>query len=258
MVVKTTNLPGYANSSFILKKSLVFLKNMAKQRIVNTRIWNDTWVSHLDPTEKLLFLYFLTNEHTNISGIYELPLKVAAVETGIDPTMFSKILPRLSPKVFYHEGWVILPNFPKYQNSENPKVQVGIKNEIMALPSEIKEKAIAYGYPIGSLSHPNSNPNSLNAGYRVEREPTKEKKVTPAIQAVFDLFQGNPARLVWKTRLYQREAAKVLSDTYGIDELKRRYQVSLKYKDEQHCPQIDSPSDFLDKMPKMENFLKKL
>ena len=45
-----------------------------KQRYVNTRFWNDTYVSSLDPIEKLLFIYLLTNEHTNISGVYEPPL----------------------------------------------------------------------------------------------------------------------------------------------------------------------------------------
>ena len=66
--------------------------------MINTRIWSDTWVSGLDPLEKLLFLYFLTNTYTNISGIYELPMKVAAVETGIDPSMFEKMLPIWSQK----------------------------------------------------------------------------------------------------------------------------------------------------------------
>lgn len=116
--------------------------------MINTRVWNDTWVSKLDPIEKLLFVYFLTNSYTNISGIYELPLKIAAVETGIDPSMFEKMLPHLEPKVVYKHGWVILPNFPRYQNTENPKIMTGIQRELAGIPKEIHTLSIAYGYPI--------------------------------------------------------------------------------------------------------------
>ena len=39
---------------------------MAKERMINTRIWSDTWMSNLDPIEKLLFLYFLLTSHTRL------------------------------------------------------------------------------------------------------------------------------------------------------------------------------------------------
>ena len=96
---------------------------MAKTRMVNTRFWNDGFVSQLDPIEKLLFIYFITNEHTNISGIYELPLKIAAIETGIDSSMFQKIMPRLQEKIIYIENWVCVINFPKHQDLNNQKIK---------------------------------------------------------------------------------------------------------------------------------------
>lgn len=126
---------------------------MAKERMINTRIWSDNWVSELDPIEKLLFLYFLTNSYTNISGIYEVPLKVAAVETGIDPSMLAKILPRLEPKVIHRDGWVIMPNFTKYQNTNNPKIVEGIRRELDNVPEKVRGEAIGYGYPMDRLSH---------------------------------------------------------------------------------------------------------
>ena len=79
-----------------------------KQRYINTRFWNDNYISELDPIEKLLFIYFLTNEHTNIAGIYEIPLKIIGIETGIDESMLKKILPRLEDKIRYIEGMVII------------------------------------------------------------------------------------------------------------------------------------------------------
>lgn len=112
---------------------------MAKVRMVNTRFWNDYFISELDPIEKLLFIYFITNEHTNICGVYELPLKISAVETGIDSSMFQKILPRLKPKIYYLNGWVIINNFPKYQSMNLPKVKLGFQEAVKNIPNKIKE-----------------------------------------------------------------------------------------------------------------------
>lgn len=88
-------------------------------------------------------------------------------------------------------------------------------------------------------------------------DATSEKKVTPAMKEVFGLFT-NPARVQWGGRVHQRNAAQALYDSYGLDELRVRYKVSQQYRDDQLCPQIDNPSDFLEKMPKMEKFLKDL
>lgn len=142
---------------------------MAKNRMVNTRFWNDGFISKLDPIEKLLFIYFITNEHTNICGIYELPLKIAAIETGIDSSMFEKILPRLKDKIQYIDGYVCMKNFPKYQASDQPTVLKGIEIALAEIPNEILVQAIAYGYPIDRLpitpdspakySNPNLNSN---------------------------------------------------------------------------------------------------
>lgn len=123
---------------------------MSKQRMIDTKFWDDNYASNLDPIEKLLFLYFLTNTSTNISGIYEIPLKKIAVETGIEKEMVSKILNRFTEdkKIFYENGWICLKNFVKNQNQKSPKVQVGIKNELNLIPKDILDKFIQYGYPI--------------------------------------------------------------------------------------------------------------
>jgi hypothetical protein len=128
---------------------------MAKQRVVNTRFWNDPWVmEELNPLDRLLFLYFLTNDQTNLSGIYEISSRVICFETGIEKeTLTKSMMPRLEPKVFYVDGWIIIPNFAKHQNTENPKIMAGIQRELALVPDRIYEKAIAYGYPIHRESH---------------------------------------------------------------------------------------------------------
>lgn len=108
-----------------------------------------------------------------------------------------------------------------------------------------------------SVSNSEKNTSEQSSRYVVETDQ-KKKVVTEGMQQVFDLFEGNPARITWRGRKHQREAAQVLYDTFGVEELRLRYQISQLNKEQQHCPQIDSPSDFLEKMPKMEKFLKDL
>lgn len=115
---------------------------MAKRRIINTKMWSDNWISNLDPVEKLLFFYLLTNERTNLCGLYELPLKIMAVETGIEKEMVEKVLSRFADdeKVFYFDGWVLVKNFIRYQE-KNPSIEAGIKRVLGEIPDNIRETA---------------------------------------------------------------------------------------------------------------------
>jgi hypothetical protein len=139
---------------------------MAKSRMINTRFWIDDYISELDPTEKLLFLYFLTNPYTDICGIYEVPLKHIALDTGLDKEMVIKIIERFSKdgKIFYEDGWVAVKNFPKHQLN-NPKVAKGIEIGLENAPQGLKDR-LSIEYDI--LPHSNSNSNS-NSNTKKER-----------------------------------------------------------------------------------------
>lgn len=144
---------------------------MAKTRIINTRFWVDDYVSNLDPIEKLLFLYFLTNPSTDICGVYEIPLKTIAVDTGLEVEMVKKIIRRFArdKRVYYSNGWLGIKNFIKHQ-SINPKVEIGINIGLEKAPREILDRLqIVYPYSISSLSHLNSNLNS-NSNLKKESE----------------------------------------------------------------------------------------
>lgn len=113
---------------------------MAKQRYINTKFWSDNFISELNPLDRYLFLYFLTNEHTNICGIYEEPLKTVSFETGIELDMLKKMLKRLVGKIYYIDGWVYIKNFQKHQNPDSPTIKRGIEVEMSKIPNEIKKK----------------------------------------------------------------------------------------------------------------------
>ena len=113
---------------------------MAKNRIINTRIWNDTYFSQCDPSEKLIFMYMLTNDKTNISGIYEIPLKAISSETGIEKDTVLRILERFekSDKICYRNGWVAIKNFVRYQII-NPKTLTGIMECLKECPADLRD-----------------------------------------------------------------------------------------------------------------------
>ena len=54
---------------------------MAKQRYLSTSFWTDSYVEKLDPSEKLLFIFLLTNDSTNLCGIYEITTRRISFET---------------------------------------------------------------------------------------------------------------------------------------------------------------------------------
>ena len=114
---------------------------MSKLRCVNTKYWDDTYIISLDPIEKLLFLYFLTNPLTNICGIYEISLRRIAFDTGIDSEMINKILKRFSrdKKIHYVDGWICIINFQKHQIM-NISIQKGIENSLAKIPKNVLDK----------------------------------------------------------------------------------------------------------------------
>lgn len=112
---------------------------MAKQRYINTKFWSDGYIVRLDIIERYLFLYFLTNEHTNLAGIYELPLEVISRETGIEKEMIEKVMARYAGKIYYMDGWVYVKNFAKHQ-AISDSVRQGIEREKRGVPPEIIKK----------------------------------------------------------------------------------------------------------------------
>ena len=121
---------------------------MAIYRQVHVKMWKqDDWFLNLDPLDKLLFIYLFSNECASIAGIYELPLKVIAFETGLTPEHVTEALARFAEagKVFYEDGVVWVVNLRKYNESASPKVQVRIKKDIAAVRDcKLKQQYIEY------------------------------------------------------------------------------------------------------------------
>jgi len=117
---------------------------MSKLRSVSTKIWSDTWFEDLTPNQKLLFIYLITNEKTNMLGIYEVSFKKISFETGIQRSEVEKaikIFEEAGP-VRYEHNHIILTKFLKHQNfnTNMKKSAIDVYNE---LPKELKDKGLS-------------------------------------------------------------------------------------------------------------------
>ena len=121
----------------------------SKYRIVHTRFWSDGFIATLNALDRYVFLYFLTNEHTNIAGIYELPIRTMEFETGLQEEQLLVILERLKEKIIYYEGWIWIKNFSKYQSS-GEKIEKAIEN----IKAKVPQKVIEYLWGMDKVSIP--------------------------------------------------------------------------------------------------------
>ena len=112
---------------------------MSTQRYIDTSFWDDSWIQELDPSEKLLYIYLLTNPLTNIAGIMELTTKRICFDTGFNSDTVGHILKKFenAKKVYQYKSYLIIRNFPKHQQLENYKIMKGVISILSKLPEDV-------------------------------------------------------------------------------------------------------------------------
>lgn len=114
---------------------------MSKQRIIKDEMWDDEWFFDLDPIEKLVWIFLLTNNRCNIAGVYKLNQKWAARIVGLDSELLPKIINRFveNKKIYLDSEWVVIINFTKHQ-AENPSVKQGICRVLESVPRDVLDR----------------------------------------------------------------------------------------------------------------------
>lgn len=114
-----------------------------KLRSVNTSFWSDPFIEELTPSEKLIYLYLITNDKTNMLGIYEISIKKIAYETGINRETVLKALESFERvgKVRYVDNYVILTRYLKHQ-SFNTNMKKSAIEYYNALPQHLKIEGV--------------------------------------------------------------------------------------------------------------------
>lgn len=172
-----------------------------KLRSVNTRFWEDPFIEGLTPTEKLLFLYLLTNPLTNLMGIYEITTKRISYDTGITKESIEKGLKAFERvrKALIIDNYLILPNFLKNQ-SLNENMKIGVVKLFKSLPNSLKETLLGNDYPTIqndyiTLRNGLLKLNGIEREVEIEKEDErekgnpKEKFIPPSLSDVMEFFK---------------------------------------------------------------------
>lgn len=107
----------------------------------------DNWFETLNPDEKLLWLYLLTNPMSNMLGLFEVSIKRMSTDTGISQAKILTIMKDFQrlQKAFYWFGSVFLPNWMKHQ-SMNPNMVKSAISIYAGLSNELNTKLIENGF----------------------------------------------------------------------------------------------------------------
>ena len=105
-----------------------------KTRVLFTKTWKDGYFRSLNSIEKLLFIYFFTNEYVNQLWFYECPEDVIAFETFIPIEKVKQIKQKFQAdkKIFFYKDHVYLVNAHKYEKYRGQKNEIG-KQKIFGL-----------------------------------------------------------------------------------------------------------------------------
>lgn len=223
---------------------------MSKKRYINTKFWSDSFIIELSPLERYLFLYFLTNEHTDICGIYELPIKIIERETGIEHNSLLKIIDRLKGKIYLVKNWVYIKNFSKHQAC-NPKVDEGIKRSLADIPKEIKDLIDKIEIDYNSLSIVTEQPKlklklkpKLSEITNVIAEQSSAEKEINLI--IDEFYKINP--LINYANCSERNACKELLKKFKKEELILMIQFHIsKMQEDKYWPTATTPIAFKNK-----------
>ena len=100
-----------------------------KARQLQTKIWRDSFFIKLTPKEKLLFVFYFTNEFVNVIHFYECPDMVTSLSTGLTIAEITQIKKKIGKSILFFKDFVFLKNAWKYEryigpDNENAKVKL--------------------------------------------------------------------------------------------------------------------------------------
>jgi hypothetical protein len=94
-------------------------------------------------------MYLLTNENTNVAGVYKITLKRIRDDTGISKSKVIAALEKFNSdkKAFYFKEYIIIPRWPKHQKlGDKGTLKLGLLSTLKSLPAEIKAFIVRPGH----------------------------------------------------------------------------------------------------------------
>lgn len=196
-----------------------------------TKIWDDSFFSELSPSEKLLFLYYITNQHINIIHLYECSDKKVCYDTGLNHEQISKAKAKFEAahRIYFFGNFVFLRNASKYQKYTG-ELNERAKDKLFAMLSKdvLDWYNSVLDTPINTPSH------TLYIGTRNKKSEIRNKKLegesereTSEVQAFIDFFNklSGKSYTVTESRSDKFAARR---KKYSLDDIKLATESLLK------------------------------
>jgi hypothetical protein len=177
-----------------------------KTRIIQTRFWDDEFICECDIYTQHLFIYLLTSQYINISGIFQLSPKKIQFEAKLTENQFEQAKDNLerAGKVFFHEGWVYVVNARKNNNYLTKELnQKAYQKEIERVPATTLSLLTDYQrttdgvHLIHKQETINNKPKTINQ--KQETKNHKEEVYKSVIEHFNQTFQRKVSSFVaWK------------------------------------------------------------
>lgn len=122
---------------------------MSVNRYISSSFWDDRWIQTLNPSEKLLYLYLLSNPLTNIAGVYKIEDRRISFDTGFSTDIVNKTLVKFETagKAYRIDEYIAIPAWPKHQKwDRSPKIKEGIVSVLKEIGKKHLDKLTTIGY----------------------------------------------------------------------------------------------------------------
>ena len=153
-----------------------------KTRIIHTRFWKDDYISNLNRTEKIIFIYLITNESLNMCGIYELPDKYICLDVGVTQPELTKAKQKFHKdnKIIFIKGWIKIVNHDKFNSYGKGMQEKALEKELSILPTYITDTSIdtsIHTRPNTEYRNKNIEIRNKNTENRIQKEEIEEVKI---------------------------------------------------------------------------------
>jgi hypothetical protein len=238
-----------------------------KTRIVHTKFWNDSFILSLNPTEKLLFIYLLTNEQVNIIHLYECPDEKILFDTGIDRGILQKAKDKFEKagKIYFKDGFIYLKNSYKYEKYVGEKNDLAKQNLYNQLNGSILKwhRGIDRGIDtprIGTINHNTEirNHKSKIINHKSKDITIKKNKKPEEVKEILNYFKEVYKIKNLPNQLVQLGCAEWLFKEKGLEKAKQAILASYKCRGQEFAPSINNLMDLRDKYGKLEEFYYRL
>lgn len=164
---------------------------MAVYRNISLSFWTDSKIEDtFSPEDKYMYLYLLTNPHTNICGCYEVSMKQISRQTGYNEDMVERIIQRLerAHKVIRYckeTQELLIINWGKYNWTTSDKLVKPITTAINAI------KCKQFKEYVGLLFDHIDEIHTLSIPYPYGIDTTVSVSVTDTVSVKKGVVGGN-------------------------------------------------------------------